>query len=162
MSVLERVQEQEARVSSYDGSREVQSSLAYRDQLKRELVERLGLATVAALAAAGDGLRGRIELRVACEAIAHGRDFSGLSDAERSALITQVLDEVCGLGPIQPLLDDESVTEIMINGCQSLLFERAGIIHQSDISFETADQILMVMDRILAPLGRRLDRASPW
>ena len=66
-----------------------------------------------------------------------------------------------GLGPLQPLLDDDTVTEVMVNGCEHLFYERAGEIHAAERVFESADQILMVIDRILAPLGRRLDRSSP-
>jgi len=124
-------------------------------------VARLGLTTVAEIVSSGDIAHARWELGAACQAIVNAHDFVGLSDLERSDLVAQVVDEVCGLGPIQPLLDDSTVTEIMINGCQSLMFERGGIIHAAENVFETSEQIFMVIDRILAPLGRRLDKASP-
>ena len=160
MSVLERVRMQE-------GSLGVGTDLAARDnsaereRLKRRLVERLGLSTLAEMVASPDQAVARGEIEVACQAILNAREFEGLDADERSVLASRVLDEVCGLGPIQPLLDDESVTEIIINGCGSLFFERDGVLVRSDVAFETEDQILMVLDRILAPLGRRLDTASP-
>ena len=73
----------------------------------------------------------------------------------------EVLDDICGLGPIQSLLDDDGVSEIMINGTGALFFERDGRIHSAESVFESKEQIMMVIDRILAPLGRRLDRTNP-
>ncbi len=161
MSVLERVREQEAReVERQSGSQHRETS-TLRGRLKHELVDRLGLTTVAGLVSSGDVAYARRELGAACQAIVHMSDFEELEDQARNLLVAQVLDEVCGLGPIQTLLDDDTVTEIMINGCSSLLFERDGIIHRSEAAFETSEQIFMVLDRILAPLGRRLDKASP-
>ena len=161
MSVLERVQEHEE-LEGLQGVIEPHGELQeLRRELKRELVERLGITTVAAIVSSGDVAYARRELAAACQAIVNGREFELLDAASRELLVTQVIDEVCGLGPIQSLLDDDSVTEIMINGSQSLLFERGGVIYQAPSAFETSEQIFMVLDRILAPLGRRLDKASP-
>lgn len=162
MSVLERVQAQEAQdnhVHSHTGSLDV--SFEAKERLKRLLVERLGLSTVASMVTSEDIVQVRRELEVACQAILNTQDFAVLDADSRERLIQRVLDEVCGLGPIQPLLDDDGVTEIMINGCEALLFERSGRLHSADGVFDTPEQILMVLDRILAPLGRRLDKASP-
>ena len=75
--------------------------------------------------------------------------------------IAEVLDEVCGLGPIQPLMDDEGVTEVMVNGPDALFFERDGRIEASTFAFDSEEQVMTVLDRILAPLGRRIDKGSP-
>lgn len=167
MSVLERVREQEARGVAVElpaegglfgasAERETLSST-----LKRELMRRLGLATVADMVGASDAQKARDELRVTCQAILNEERFSGLSTEERESTIGRVLDEVVGLGPIQPLLDDASISEVMVNGCTAIYYERAGRLHLSEVRFESADQIMMVVDRILAPLGRRLDKSSP-
>jgi pilus assembly protein CpaF len=66
-----------------------------------------------------------------------------------------------GWGPLQPLLDDDRVTEIMVNGAGALFYEEGGRLHKAERVFENDEQILMVIDRILAPLGRRLDERSP-
>ncbi len=167
MSVLERVREQEARgwaaEPSYDGGMfgVVSEQETLSSTLKRELMRRLGLATVADMVGASDADKARDELRVTCQAILNEERFSGLSDAERESVVRRVLDEVVGLGPIQPLLDDASISEVMINGCAAIYYERAGRLHLSEVRFESADQIMMVIDRILAPLGRRLDKSSP-
>jgi pilus assembly protein CpaF len=162
MSVLERVRAQEAR----DGvaSSERQEQAAYGElasALKRELVQRLGLSTVAQMVSTHDVETGRRELRVTCQAILNDERYARLSPEERAALVERVLDEVVGLGPIQPLLDDDSVSEVMVNGCDALYFERAGCLCPSEARFESPEQIMMVVDRILAPLGRRLDKSSP-
>ena len=163
MSVLERVREQESRGVANDMSAvaDTTGTEGLSVTLKHELVSRLGLATVATMVAMPDMEQARAELRVTCQAILNEERFSGLSPQERDSLMARVLDEVVGLGPIQPLLDDESISEVMVNGCNALYYERDGCLHLSDVRFESADQIMMVVDRILAPLGRRLDKSSP-
>lgn len=161
MSVLERVREHEEAQGVVAEPLVRMSEAALRERLKQQLVARLGLANVSRIVSSGDLETARRELGDACWAIVHATDMMGMAEEDAVVLVAQVLDEVCGLGPIQPLLEDETVTEIMINGCSSLLFERAGVIHRAEAVFDTPEQILMVMDRILAPLGRRLDKASP-
>lgn len=164
MSVLERVREQEARgviaepttTSGFQGWSDELSMT-----LKHELVGRLGLATVADMVATPDIEQARAELRVTCQAILNEERFSRLSPQEREQLTTRVLDEVVGLGPIQPLLDDSGISEVMVNGCEAIYYERDGCIYLAKERFESPDQILMVVDRILAPLGRRLDKSAP-
>ena len=164
MSVLERVREQEARGVVAEPTT-VGSSLGWSDELsmtlKHELVGRLGLATVADMVATPDIEQARAELRVTCQAILNEERFSRLSPQECEQLTTRVLDEVVGLGPIQPLLDDEGISEVMVNGCEAIYYEHEGCIHLAKERFESPDQILMVVDRILAPLGRRLDKSAP-
>lgn len=164
MTVLERVREQESRGVVVEHSSQG-DGVTWEDSLsitlKRELIGRLGLATVAEMVATHDMEQARAELRVTCQAILNEERFSRLSDHEREVLTARVLDEVVGLGPIQPLLDDSSITEVMVNGCDSLYYERDGLLHPAEVRFESPDQILMVVDRILAPLGRRLDKSSP-
>ena len=164
MSVLERVREQEARGVVAEPTT-AGSSLGWSDELsmtlKHELVGRLGLATVADMVATPDIEQARAELRVTCQAILNEERFSRLSPQECEQLTTRVLDEVVGLGPIQPLLDDEGISEVMVNGCEAIYYEHEGCIHLAKERFESPDQILMVVDRILAPLGRRLDKSAP-
>ncbi len=133
----------------------------YRERLKRELVEQLGLSAVAAMAANEDVDAARGEIGVACQAILNVGDYGGLDATQRDLLVRQVLDEVCGLGPLQPLLEDPTVTEVMVNGCDHLFYERDGELHPAERVFDSPEQIMLVIDRILAPLGRRLDKASP-
>ena len=132
-----------------------------RIRLKHDLIESLGIDMVARIVSTQDRERARSELAAACERVLVSTSYDGVSPAQRQDLIDQVLDEVCGLGPLQPLLDDPGITEIMVNGCDSLFFERDGQLHPADAVFESTEQIYTVIDRILAPLGRRLDASNP-
>lgn len=159
MSVLQRVREQEC-----TGDAAYTSPMPLgevRDRLKRDLVESLGLSVVAAIASNDDVEAARSEIAIACQTILNTGEYKDLADDARQLVVRQVLDEICGLGPLQPLLDDPTITEVMINGCDELFFERDGELHPAERVFDSADQIMLVVDRILAPLGRRLDRANP-
>ena len=160
MSVLERVREVEGARAAGGSSVAAVELRRARELLRSELVERLGLATIASMLSEGRASEVRSELRVVLEAILNTREDLPPS-ADRETLIRQVVDEVCGLGPIQPLLEDKEITEVMINGVGALFYERGGELYPAETVFDSPEQIMIVMDRILAPLGRRLDRSNP-
>ncbi len=85
-----------------------------------------------------------------------------LSRNDRQRLLEQIVAEILGLGPIEPLLADDSITEIMVNGPTSVYIERAGRVEPTDIKFENNDHVLRIIDRIVSPLGRRVDESSPY
>ncbi len=85
-----------------------------------------------------------------------------LSRPERHRLFEQIAAEILGLGPLQPLLEDESITEVMVNGARNVYIERAGKILRVPYSFESDDHVMRIIDRIVSPLGRRVDEASPY
>jgi len=85
-----------------------------------------------------------------------------LSRPERARLFEQIAAEILGFGPLQPLLEDETITEIMVNGSKNIYIERKGKIHRVPVTFENNDHVLRIIDRIVAPLGRRIDEASPY
>lgn len=93
------------------------------------------------------------------DALDAGRHILGAED--RRTVVTAVVDATLGLGPLEPLLRDPDVTEIMVNGPGRVWVERAGRIESVDATFADSDHLLHVIDRILAPIGRRLDEASP-
>lgn len=159
MSVLERVREREGTID--ESLVEAAAADELRVRLKRDLMERLGLSTVATMASTEEAGDARQELAVACQAILNSGDYERMEVASRDRLIREVLDEILGLGPLQPLLDDPTITEVMVNGCDSVFFERAGVMSETDRVFRSSEQILMAVDRILAPLGRRLDESNP-
>lgn len=114
-----------------------------------------------ALMVASQPVRARNELKSACAQAFSLKDWAGVSEAEKLALIGRLLDEVFGFGPLEPLLNDETVTEVMVNGPSKVFFERQGVISQSDVTFANAAQLRALIDRVLGPLGRRVDEASP-
>src|SRR5947208_2532919 len=84
-----------------------------------------------------------------------------LSRAEKTRLFDQIVAEILGFGPLEILLADETVTEIMVNGPKNIYIEQRGRLSRSNVTFENDDHILRVLDRIVAPLGRRIDESSP-
>lgn len=76
-------------------------------------------------------------------------------------LLECVIYEVIGFGPLEVLLSDDSITEIMVNGPDQIMIERAGKISRAAISFANSDHIMRIVEKIIAPLGRRLDEAVP-
>lgn len=84
-----------------------------------------------------------------------------LSLKRQSDLVERIIREASGLGPLEVLLEDPSVEEVMVNGPEHVYVERAGHIEPVDVSFESEDQLRNTIERILAPLGRRVDELSP-
>ena len=85
-----------------------------------------------------------------------------LSRAERMTLFEQVAAEILGLGPLEPLLREDTVTEIMVNGPDNIYVERHGKVEKTPYKFESDDHVLRIIDRIVAPLGRRIDESQPY
>ncbi|MFN8026196.1 MAG: CpaF family protein [Acidimicrobiia bacterium] len=84
-----------------------------------------------------------------------------LDDAERDDLVAAITDQVLGYGPIERYLTDPAVTEIMVNGMEGIYVEKAGCLELTGSRFLSDDHILRVIDRIVGPLGRRIDESSP-
>lgn len=84
-----------------------------------------------------------------------------LARAERQRLFEAIVAEILGFGPLEPLLSDETVTEIMVNGPKNVFIERKGNISRANTTFEDDEHVLRILDRIVAPLGRRVDESSP-
>ena len=80
---------------------------------------------------------------------------------ERSKIVADIRDEVLGLGPLEALLNDESVTEIMVNGPEKVFVERLGKLELTEVKFHNNAHLMNIVDRILTPLGRRIDESSP-
>ena len=85
-----------------------------------------------------------------------------LSRPEKARLFEQITAEILGFGPLQTLLEDETITEVMVNGAKNLYIERKGKIHRVPVTFENNDHVMRIIDRIVAPLGRRIDESSPY
>ncbi len=79
----------------------------------------------------------------------------------RKQIFHEILDEVTGFGPIQPLLEDEDISEVMVNGPKKVFIEKKGRLIKSPVTFDDDDHVLRVIDRIILPLGRRVDADTP-
>jgi pilus assembly protein CpaF len=84
-----------------------------------------------------------------------------MSRADRTNLFELIVADVLGFGPLEPLLRDETVTEILVNGADRIYVERAGILEETHIHFRDNDEVMHIVDRIVTPLGRRIDESSP-
>jgi pilus assembly protein CpaF len=89
------------------------------------------------------------------------RDSTPLALAEREQLVREVLDELFGYGPIQPLLDDPRVSDILVNGPNAVYIEWQGLLDRTDITFNDDQHLMRIIDRIVSKVGRRVDESSP-
>ncbi|MBI2815370.1 MAG: CpaF family protein [Acidobacteria bacterium] len=80
---------------------------------------------------------------------------------ERERLAQEVLDEVFGLGPLEPLLKDHSITDILVNSCRSIYIERNGLLEKTQVQFRDDAHLMSIIDRIVSAVGRRIDESSP-
>ena len=128
-------------------------------ELRRHMNERLsnGLLSVAKTAP----LRVENEIRSLCQAVFSQLDWVEVSPQRKERLMAQLIDSVFGLGPLNELLADSSVTEIMVNGPEKVYVERSGRLEKTAARFVDNEQILALIDRIVGPLGRRIDESSP-
>ncbi len=88
-------------------------------------------------------------------------EYPGVVGDSKDELVTRIVDEITGLGPIEGLLRDPSVSEVMVNAPDEVYFERDGIIHESDVHFRNEAHVMRVIERITSALGRHVDEASP-
>ncbi|MCQ6554562.1 CpaF family protein [Streptomyces sp. C10-9-1] len=123
---------------------------------RAKLLEEIDLAEMSALAAAER--RARLE-RVLGHIIS--REGPVLSTAERSQLIRRVVDEALGLGILEPLLEDASISEIMVNGPEQVFVERRGRLEQLPMRFSSTEQLMQTIERIVSTVNRRVDEANP-
>ncbi len=85
-----------------------------------------------------------------------------LTRVDRARLFEAVAAEILGFGPIEPLLKDNTINEIMVNGPKQVYIERHGRLEKTNVTFQNDEHVMRVIDRIVAPLGRRIDESSPY
>ncbi len=152
------VQKKAAEVVSNDKERKRKERLGeIKLELHRELLENLNLA---ALEKASEA-----ELRTEISAIAsevlEARNIV-LNREDRSQLNKELYDEVTGLGPLETLLQDDTVNDILVNGPQQIFVERAGKLEISDITFKDEKHLMRIIDKIVSAVGRRVDESNPY
>ncbi|MDD5806940.1 MAG: CpaF family protein [Eggerthellales bacterium] len=156
MTLAQRVAAAESRTSA--------SSLTQEAQLLEELKEGVGRiippASLSAMAFTNPK-RARSELRQAAQQCFASSSWAYRSADVRSRLLNQLEDSVFGLGPLQDLVEDDEITEIMVNATDSIYVERGGVLNRHDALFYSNEQLRAIVDRIIAPLGRRVDESSP-
>lgn len=85
-----------------------------------------------------------------------------LNREERANLVTEVMNELLGLGPLEPLLKDESITDILVNGCDIVFVERGGVLERVTTRFQDERHLMRIIQKIVSAVGRRIDESSPF
>jgi pilus assembly protein CpaF len=132
---------------------------AFRDlklRVHRQLLERLDLVALASL----DSTEAEDQVRTALQRLLQN-DSPDLAGHEREKLIEEVGYEVLGLGPLDPLLKDPDVSDILVNGPFAVYIEKQGRLALTDVKFRDENHLLQVIDRIVSAVGRRVDRQNP-
>lgn len=124
--------------------------------IHRKLIQKVNLERLSTL----DREVVRRELTQIIEGLAAG-EATPITLQEREQLAQGVLDDVFGLGPLEPLMRDPSVADILVNGCHSVYVERRGILELTEIQFRDDDHLMRIIDRIVSAVGRRVDESSP-
>ena len=129
-------------------------------QLKQELHQRLIASMDLSAIGTMDEEELRAEVRRAAQELSH-HSSDLLSLAERERLVSEVLDETFGLGPLEPLMRDASITDILINGPKTVYVERRGRLEQANVVFNDERHLLQIVQRICGRIGRRVDETTP-
>jgi pilus assembly protein CpaF len=127
-----------------------------KGRVHRRLIERLNLSSLDKLT--------RDQVVEAIRKVVYdllSQESAPLNFDEREELVTQVLDEIFGLGPLEPLIQDPTVSDILVNTFKQVYIERDGKLERTDVRFQDDRHLLQVIDRIVSAVGRRIDDSSP-
>jgi pilus assembly protein CpaF len=124
--------------------------------LHSEVLEEVDLESVNRL----DEKTGRDRLRPMIRELIR-KESTPLTHPEREQLVGEILDELFGLGPLEPLLEDPLISDILVNGSQTVYIERQGVLERTKVAFTDDEHLMQVIDRIVSRVGRRVDESSP-
>jgi len=125
--------------------------------IHQQLLERVNLAMLDKLSR--ETIAGEVA-QIVNEILAE--EGEALNKAERAALSNDIVDELLGLGPLEPLLKDETITDILVNGYKTVFVERHGLLERVPTRFQDERHLLRIIQRIVSAVGRRIDEASPF
>src|SRR5215213_1967894 len=143
-----------------NGDKQAAGDPHYFQQIKgrvhRKLIERLNLSNLERV--------GREQVVEAIRKVVHdliSQESLALNFEERELLVVQVLDEIFGLGPLEPLMQDSDISDILVNTYKNIFIERHGRLEKTDVRFQDDRHLLQVIDRIVSAVGRRIDDSQP-
>jgi len=155
MGLLERLDKKTPAMQAGGTQADADENAALRDRVHYQVVEALNKRDEK-----HTGGTNEMDTRAIIEA-ALEQHAASMARPERNRIAIEIYDSIRGLGPLEKLLADETVTEIMVNGAKQVFVERKGKLIQSDVTFYDNEQLLNVIDRIVSPLGRHIDEANP-
>ena len=133
-----------------------EQEVTWRNQIHQQVLKQLDLTQLSRL----DEASARSEIRKHALQVMN-QESVPLSTASRTRIAIRVEDEIMGLGPIEPLLADKTVADILVNGYQNVFVERRGKLEKTDIHFRDDAHLMSIIERIVARVGRRIDESSP-
>ena len=142
------------RLFNKDGYTPEYQELKFR--LHRKLLDRINLEALSSMA----GERVRTEIRVAVAKLVE-EEKTPLSLVEKDRVIEEILDEVFGLGPLEPLLQDPTISDILVTGPHLVYVERNGKLYRTPVEFKDDQHLLRIIEKIVSRVGRRVDESSP-
>lgn len=142
------------RMSNRDGTGAEYQELKFT--IHRKLIDRINLEALSSLA----GERARAEVRAAVARLVE-EEKTPLSLAEKERVIEEVLDEVFGLGPLEPLLRDPTISDILVTTPRLVYVERGGKLYRTSVEFKDNNHLLRIIEKVVARVGRRVDESSP-
>ena len=165
LSLMNRVRlEQQAKVVQGDGKKEgrrivgrIDPFMDLKDRIHEEIIQEIDPAILDSKDNA-DIVKQTVQNMIIDKLAS---EETPLSRADRETILQDLMDEVLGYGPIQTLLDDDNVTEVMVNGPAQVYAERKGKITLTDKVFHDNNHVLRIIEKIVAPLGRRIDESTP-
>ncbi len=168
-AALDRVRQAQTATPATPGSRHSDEAIerltcaAVRNEQEADLVHSVHTRVTPALGRLGNEMSREVLSATLEDEVASALRERGLhaTEAERRRLLGAVLDELVGLGPIQDLVNDDTLTEVMVNGPSQVWIERDGRLYLTDVRFRDADHVTRIIQRIVAPIGRRCDESSP-
>ena len=140
-----------------DAAPAIDRNLSIKVSIHRSLLDRINLAALDQLPRA----QIETEIRDIIHEILKERKET-LNAHEREELVIEVLDELLGLGPLEPLLKDETTTDILVNGYQTVFVERGGLLERVQTRFQDEKHLLRIIQKIVSAVGRRIDESSPF
>jgi len=155
VGLLERLDKKAPSAASAAAATEMDEVSALRDRVHLAVVETLNKREEK-----HGGVTGEPETRAIIEAVLESQ-AANMARPERTRIAGEIYDSIRGLGPLERLLMDDTISEIMVNGPKQVFIERKGKLVLSDVTFFDDEQLLNVIDRIVSPLGRHIDEANP-
>lgn len=164
MSLLKRLEAEKSDIRVVEDRKEKQKD-PYQDLVQiihREVIKEMDSEFLKSRGGDADTTDEHIrkEVRKIAEVVLE-KEAGVILRGERDKIVAKVIDEVLGYGPISPLLDDEDVSEVMVNGPNQVYVERKGKIEPVNVTFRDDEHVLHVIEKIISPLGRRVDESMP-